>query len=408
MIKMLYSTLFLTLIFSLQCKESAELPTYPETILLDADYLFKNKARIKENDPQIKPAFDMLIREAEKAMHEGPFSVTDKKQLPPSGDKHDYASYSRYWWPDPNQPDGLPYIRRDGETNPESQNLAKSDRQRIGALGNNTETLGLAYYLTGDIKYAKKAAELLRVWFINPSTRMNANVNHAQCRPGHNLGYKSGVLDGRVMIMALEGSRLIAHSSALSDPEMDQLKAWATEYFEWLTSSEMALEESRSKNNHGSYYDVQALYFALYSGNTQAAIEISKNFTSLRLHSQITPEGSMPEEMARTRPLFYSVYNLHAMLLVAHLAEQVNVDIWNVQDKDSRLRRALDFLAPYADPEKKWPQPTIGTFDRMELFTILQMASQHYPNSNYMKEAEKLPIESRKTHRSNLTIPLMR
>lgn len=406
--KTLQVTLLFSILMSLMCRTTDLDDQYAETILMDAAHLANTKTQIEKNDPQLRPAFDQLLEDAEAALKEGPFSVTDKEEVPPSGDKHDYASYSRYWWPDPNQPDGLPYIRRDGETNPESQSLEKSDRQRIGAFGRNSETLGLAYYLSGEEKYAQKAAELLRVWFLEAATRMNPNVNHAQCRPGHNNGTKSGVLDGRLLIRALEGSILIASSSALSDTERKELKAWAGDYFEWLTTNEMALEEAASKNNHGSFYDVQAMYFALYAGNIEAATQIARKFEQRRIHSQIKTDGSMPEEMARTRPLFYSIYNLHAMFLVAHLAQKVNVDVWKAEDEDSRLRLGLDYLVPYTDSNKKWPHPTISETDRMAMFAILQMAERAYPDRNYLKVAEKLPVERRKIQRTNLVFPLMR
>lgn len=406
--KTLQVTFLLSVLMSSMCRTTDLDNQYAGTILMDLAYLASTKTQIEKNDPQLRPAFDQLIEDAEAALNEGPFSVTDKEKFPPSGDKHDYASYSRYWWPDPNQPNGLPYIRRDGETNPESQSLKTSDRQRIGALGRNSETLGLAYYLTGEEKYAEKAAELLRVWFLDAATRMNPNVNHAQCRPGHNNGTKSGVLDGRILIRALEGSMLIASSSALSDTEHKKLKAWAGDYFEWLTTNEMALEEAASKNNHGSFYDVQAMYFALYAGNSEAATQIAQKFVQRRIYSQIKPDGSMPEEMARTRPLFYSIYNLHAMFLVAHLAKKVDVDVWKADDKDSRLRLGLDYLVPYTDSNKKWPHPTIRETDRMEMFAILQMADRAYPDGDYLKVAEKPPLERRKIQRTNLVFPLMR
>lgn len=402
----LKALLLFTILLLLRCKTIDLDDQYVETILMDIEYLESTKARIEKKDPQLRDAFDQLIEDAEAALKEGPFSVTDKEKLPPSGDKHDYASYSRYWWPDPNQPNGLPYIRRDGVTNPESQSLKESDRKRIGALGINTETLGLAYYLTGEEKYAKKAAEILRVWFLDAATRMNPNVNHAQCRPGHNKGTKSGVLDGRLLIRAIEGSILISHY--LSDAEHERLKTWAGEYFKWLTTSEMALEEAASKNNHGSFYDVQAMYFALYSGNRDAAIEIARKFAQRRILSQIKQDGSMPEEIARTRPLFYSIYNLHAMFIVAHLAKKVDIDVWKTGDEDSRLRIGLDYLVPYTDPKKAWPNPTIGEADRMAMFAILQMADRAYPEGNYLKLSEKLPLERRKTQRTNLVFPLMR
>lgn len=390
------------------CKSIVVSDQHTETILMDMEYLMRTKTRVDANDPKLKYAFNQLIKEAEAALLKGPFSVTDKEKLPPSGDKHDYASYSRYWWPDPTKPDGLPYIWRDGETNPKSQSLKNSDRQRIGALSSCTETLGLAYYLTGKEKYAVKAAELLRVWFLDAATRMNPNVNHAQCRLGHNNGTKSGVLDGRLMIGAFEGAILIKGSTALSNAEHKKLKDWAAAYFEWLTTSKMALEEAASKNNHGSFYDVQAMYFALYSGNNDAATQVAQNFIRNRLFSQIKPDGSMPEEMARTRPLFYSIYNLHAMFLVAHLAKKVGVDIYNENDENSRLRTGLDYLIPYTDPKKPWPHPSIKKADRMKMFIILQMADHAYPNQNYLNAVETLPFDKRKIQRNNLAFPLIR
>lgn len=406
--KTMLGGLLIISVSSIMCSTTDKNKQGVETILMDTEYLAMTKASLDKNDLQFKKAFDQLLKDAEAALYEGPFSVTDKTKVAPSGDKHDYASYSRYWWPDPDKVDGLPYIRRDGETNPASQSLEESDRPRIGSFGINTETLGLAYYFTGEDKYANKAAELLKVWFLDSLTYMNPNVNHAQCRIGHNNGTKSGVLDGRQMIRALEGSLLISNSSALSATDYKELKAWSDEYFEWLTTNEMALEEAASKNNHGSFYDLQAIYFALYSGNRLAATQVAEKFTEHRILKQIKPNGSMPEEVARTRPLFYSIYNLHAMFLVAKLAEKVHVDVWDTGDKDSRLRVALDYLVPYTDPSKVWPSPTIGEADRIEMLALLQMANRVYSDGNYLEITKKLPAELRTKQRTNLAFPLMR
>lgn len=398
----------LLLIMTASCISNTSDVQHVDTLLISPDYLITTKTRIADNDPKLTDALDRLIANADAALTEGPFSVTHKVQLPPSGDRHDYASYSRYWWPDPNQPDGLPYIRRDGATNPASQNLDTSDRPRIGALAENCESLGLAYYLTGNESYAEKVAELLRVWFLDEETRMNPNVNHAQCRPGHNLGTKSGVLDGRLMIQALEASRLIEGSPALTEADREGLKKWAAAYFEWLTTADMALDEARSKNNHGTYYDVQAMYFALYADHRNEATRIAETFIERRLATQIQADGTMPEELARTRPLFYSMFNLHAMLLVAHMAEHVDVDIWQANDPNAPLRKALDHLVPYADPNIAWPTETLGSADRMQLFPILKMADQGYPEGHYLKKVETLPLTERSMHLSNLMLPIMR
>lgn len=390
----------------LQCKNSEQLVIAP--ILINSAKLEHSFYRIKNEDPQIIPALEQLIAEAEVALTEGPFSVTHKEKLPPSGDKHDYASYSRYWWPDPATPDGLPYLRKDGETNPDSQNLTTSDRPRIGAFGKNAETLGLAYFFTKDERYALKVAELLKVWFLDEETRMNPNVKHAQCRLGHNQGSKTGILDGRLIVKALEGSLLISGSGAMNAEEMEGLRSWTVKYFHWLTTNNMALEESASHNNHGSFYDAQAMYLALYSGQEAAAKLLASKAHQNRILKQIEPDGSMPNETTRTKPLFYSIYNLHALYLVAALSERVGVDIWLASNTGSRLRKALDYILPYADPKVSWPAPTLGECDRMHMLPLLYMASHAYSDNHYVLAAKLLPVAERQAHRSNLVFPLMR
>ena len=325
--KTLYYSISILFVF-IACQTDQTIYKSVDTILINEDHLKRNRTRLEQNSLKLRDSFIQLLKEAEIAMNEGPFSVTHKKKLPPSGDFHDYVSYSRYWWPDTSQPDGLPYKRRDGETNPDSQSSHLSDRPRIGKFGKNAETLGLAYYFTGEQKYAQKAAQLLRAWFLNKGTKMNPNMNHAQCRLGHNEGSKSGVLDGRLMIGAFESSLLIADSQEFSESEMFQLKEWASEYLNWLTTNKLALEEAKSKNNHGSFYDVQLMYFALFSGDKVLATKVANGFLKKRAILQILPDGSMPEELARTRPLFYSIYNLHALFLVAHMAESLEIDLW--------------------------------------------------------------------------------
>lgn len=392
---------FLALVFS-AC--SANDP--PATLLIDGRILAKTKQRLRQGDPALKPAFDKLLSDAEAAMQEGPFAVTDKKRLPASGDRHDYASYARYWWPDPSQPDGMPYIKRDGKTNPESLDSASTDRYRMDRMVIAVEKLGLAYYLTDESRYAGKAAQLLRTWFINPETRMNPNLNHAQYIPGDVPMEKAGVIDSRVLCRALDGALLIKNSSALTADEITALRTWCGDYLNWLKTDPMAILSSESLNNRGTFFDVQAMYYALFAGDTASAREIAEAAVQKRVLSQIKPDGSMPEELARTRSLHYSIFGLQAMMQLARLAEQVDVDLWQVGD--NRIRAALDYVAPYADPSREWPIEDIGKEDsRLNLLWPLLYAADFYKDEHYLRQAERLPEAERIVHRANLATPLM-
>ena len=91
----------------------------PQVFLLDAKRLQDTRHAINQGDKDIAAAWAKLQRDAQKALGEGPFSIVNKTVTPPSGDKHDYMTQAPYFWPDPKSPNGLPYIRRDGERNPE-------------------------------------------------------------------------------------------------------------------------------------------------------------------------------------------------------------------------------------------------------------------------------------------------
>ena len=356
-------------------------------LLLDSGTLATTKSQLEQEEPRLQKAYAQLILAADKALLEGPFSVTDKSQLPPSGNKNDYASYSRYWWPDPTKADGLPYRRMEKPIPgviPPAKNMRLDHRSLRFSL----------LFTAAKFNYGCGFLDAHE-----PNLTMPTQTRD---------GLKISVLDGRIMIRALEASLLIEGSKALSKEEKQGLKGWAEAYFEWLTSSELALQEAASKNNHGSYYDLQALYFALYAGKKEQAVQIAQNFYTKRILKQIQKDGSMPEEMARTRPLFYSIYNLNALFLVAHLAEKVAVDIWKKNISSSRLRTALDYLAPYSNPDKSWPHPTLRATNRMDLFQILQLADRVYPTGNYLDFARQLPKEDLEVERSLLAYPLMR
>src|SRR5262245_49919666 len=116
-------------------------PGKPVVYALSMQTLEKSKARINAKDPAVIEAYNALLKDAKKSMAFGPVSVREKKHNPPSGDKHDYMSLAPYFWPDPAKADGLPYIRKDGQTNPEVKEY--KDKEYMPALCGHVHTLAL-------------------------------------------------------------------------------------------------------------------------------------------------------------------------------------------------------------------------------------------------------------------------
>jgi len=341
------------------------------TFLWRPDWLETIKARVA-TDATLQPARAAMMVRADAALTRGPYTVVDKTQTPASGDKHDYMSMGPYWWPDPSRPGGLPYVRRDGQFNPERDTNA-FDLTDLEAMSQDVQALSLAYYFTGDKRYATQAASFIKVWFLAPETRMNPNFNHGQAVPGRVSGRAEGVIDATRLVKVVESLGLLDTSSALTDEERASLRDWFAELVQWMATSEIGRAEKAATNNHGVYYDMLISEFALYAGMDEVAQTVAERFKEGRIASQVAPDGSLPQELTRTRSLHYSTWTLTAAFDLAQIGQCVGVDLWNWQSADGRsLRAATQFMAGYAGREAEWPYPELDKTETMGLYEVFQ------------------------------------
>ncbi|MGY0041165.1 alginate lyase family protein [Pedobacter sp. NJ-S-72] len=301
----------------------------------------------------------------------------DKTSTPPSGSKHDYMSLAPYFWPDPSTPNGTPYIRKDGERNPDIRKI--TDAVFLHDMTDKCKFLSLAYYFTGQEKYATKAAELIKVWFIAPETRMNPNLNYGQAITGINDGRGIGIIESRSLVELADWAGLLEGSKALSKQETEGLKDWYKQYLTWMLNSRIGTDEHQSKNNHGTIYDSQTTSFALFTDNKELAKKILTESLK-RITVQITPEGEQPLELARTKAYSYSTMNLNdGWFNLALLGKHAGVDLWNYQTTDGRsIRKALDWLIPYGLGEKEKTMKQIIQYKTSELYRLLILAGTEY------------------------------
>ena len=357
--------------------------TPPATLEIDGAFL----AQVKSHpNPAI---LDAVHAEADEAMAVGPYSVMDEDETPPSGDKHDYMSLAPYWWPDPAKPNGLPYIRKDGETNPERYKIR--DDTEFNKVQSAVHALGLGYYFTGKEEYAARATLLLRTWFLDPATRMNPNLNYAQAVLGVNTGRGTGLIDVRGIPRLLDGITLLSGSRALTAQDQAALHKWFSDYLNWLETSKNGQDEADAKNNHGSWFDQQITGVALFLGDKDLARKIAETAETKRIAVQIKPDGTEPLELARTKSFSYSVFNLTALEWLAVESRLVGVDLWSYHaDNGASIRAALDYLLPYADGTKKWTYQALNGVEGDSLTEPLLLAAINYHNPEYLSDAKKL------------------
>jgi len=362
----------------------------PRVFLLDAKQLQLTRKHIRGGDKTSAPAWARLEDDARKTLAGGPYSIVNKVVTPPSGDKHDYMSQAPYFWPDPKSADGLPYIRRDGERNPEINKI--TDHRSLDQLQASVETLALAYYFKGDEAYATKAVHLLRAFFLDPATRMNPHLQYAQFIPGVNTGRGIGLIETRGLTRVVDAIGLLAGSKALTGADQRGFQDWFGKFLQWMQESKNGREEAAAKNNHGTYYDVQVVSFALFVGKKDLAIRTLQDARQKRIAKQIEPDGRQPLELARTKAWGYSNGNLDGLMQLATLGVRLGVDLWNYQTHDGRsIRKALDFLTPVALGERKWDYPELGGVKAESLFPLMRRAANIYHDKQYQALMAKVP-----------------
>jgi hypothetical protein len=312
-------------------------------------------------------------------------SVMDKDLTPPSGSKHDYMSQAPYFWYDSSKPNGLPYIRRDGQRNPEIYRI--TDHHNLGDLGSQVKTLTLAWHFTGDNRYAENAALRLRHWFLDEATKMNPNLEYGQGIPGINTGRGIGIIETIPLISIADAATMLEGAPAWTIADAKGLRTWYTQYLDWMLTSKNGQEEHAAANNHGTWYLAQATAIALYIKDTPKARDLAEEGKS-KIDHQIESDGKMPEELARTNGLGYSTYNLTAFFTLARLAAKAGVDLWKYNNNHrSSIRTAFDWLLPYALDQKKWEYQQIGGYNKDDIYSLLLQAYPVYADPKYLTAA---------------------
>ncbi|MEV5388040.1 alginate lyase family protein [Streptomyces sp. NPDC052721] len=335
----------------------------PRTAVLDGVRLQQTRARLP-HDPRLRRALADLTTRADAWLDQGPWTVVDKPKPAPGGDVHDYLSQAPYWWPTTaptaDNPWGCPYVQRDGQRNPEVD--SGTDRQDVEKVFDATYDLSLAWYYTGRRSYAEKAGQILRTWFLDPATRMNPELNHAQFIPCKYDGRAIGIIDFSQSYTSVLDAQAVLATGAPGWTAADRtaMTRWNEDFRDWLKNSDFGRQEGAAANNHGTFYDMQLAALAYATGDTALARRTVLDARAKRIDPQIAADGSQPQELTRTRSWHYSTFDLVAYTRLAAIGRHVGVDLWGYAGPDGQsLFKAVDYLLPAATGAAAWPHPEL-------------------------------------------------
>jgi hypothetical protein len=294
---------------------------------------------------------DRMVKMADEFLTEQPVTVTASHSPRSEGGQHDFFSEGDYWWPDPKNPDG-PYIQKDGMTNPDN---FVEHRKALMGMSVKVATLTAAYKITGEKKYADAAVKHLTAWFVNPDTMMNPNLEYAQAIHGLYKGRGIGIIDTIHLIEPVRAAMILEKDGILTGDDLTAMKKWFTQYVQWLTTSKNGGDEAKAKNNHGTCFWMQTSQFAQFVGDEKTLEAARKRFKEVLLPSQMEKDGSFPQELRRTKPYSYSMFNLDAMCTLCEIASTPADNLWGFTLPDGRnMKKGEEFMAPYIQDKDAW------------------------------------------------------
>jgi hypothetical protein len=307
-----------------------------------------------------RAATDVVRQNAAAALKSGPWSVTTHRPPDVDAGPNDYYSEGPYWWPDPKNPKG-PYIRKDGERNP---NRFQANRRDLGDMCSAVLALGMGGWMLGDKTCGEHAERILSTWFADSRTRMNPNLEYGQAVRGHNTGRGTGLIDTASMIQLVQGVWLLERAGTIDAKVLRLARDWFAEFSHWMTTSEKGLDEKKSGNNHSTWWTAQVAAYASFTGNIEMLKMAWDHYRTFLVPKEIEPDGSCPREEARTNSLSYSAMNLDAFSLVCCIASVQSVDLWTFPGpKGVGVADSFRYLTPFVQHPETWKKRQISKFN---------------------------------------------
>lgn len=336
--------------------------------------LERTRSLLAQNDASLDEVLAALTQQADSMLDAPLLSVVDDDIIPPDGDRRNYTSLGTYWWPNPDAADGLPYVRRDGQRNPQTM---IGDFPAMSEMSVHCCVLILAWRLTGDTRYTQKAIAQLRHFFLSTETGMLPNLQYAQRIPGICDGRGIGLIDTHRLVPLVELLPMLRDCDRWTGTDEQGMQRWFSQYLDWFENSELGQKERNEHNNHGTWHDAQAVAFALYTQQPDRAQAVLKQVTSRRIDQHIAADGSQPHEQARTLSLTYSMFNLEGLCSMAIAGQRIGIDLWqHTGPQGQSLMSAINYLAQYAGRFDTWPFEQIKPASSWKLAALLQIA-QH-------------------------------
>jgi hypothetical protein len=330
-----------------------------------------------------------VLSKAEWALRQQPITVTAQTSSRSAGGKHDFYSEGDYWWPNPASFDS-PYIQNDGMTNPDN---FVAHRKAMIRFSEVVGALASAYSLTGESRYVIHATLHCKAWFADTSTMMQPHLLYAQAIKGRFTGRGIGIIDAIQLMEVAQGLALMQKASSMDKIVLNASKSWFEQFLKWLTTHKYGIDEMNASNNHGTCWVMQVAAFAKFTGNDTLMKFCIDRYKNVLLPNQMAMDGSFPQELRRTKPYGYSIFNLDAMTIICQLLSSQQDNLWAFETADGKsIWKGIWYLYPFIADKTKWPlKPDVMHWkDWPVAQPFLLFGANAYGNKDWLNTWKKL------------------
>ncbi|KAI8973188.1 alginate lyase-domain-containing protein [Mycotypha africana] len=310
-----------------------------------------------------------------------------------------------------------------------------SEKDELGPLSKNVTILTLANYFTGEEKYGRAAANLIRVNFLNEyavededeynSARRipddshlldflsdqgyyfpsMSRISHVIPKYSHNRILNTSDLTKTDISSLLDCFRLLRHMQALTHKEYIDLQGMTAEFLEYLVTSPTGIHLAQMTDHRGVLYDLQVIAMAAFTDDVRLFLRVA-NRCRMRIGKQFTEDGAQPYEASSTRGrilllsasadidgktewkalLHYETLNLQYWTLLARGIQNAGIakDIWHyaAANRGQISHSVVQHLKKYSE---SLPKLTAGdaAFVKSRLQPLAYMAQEAFSYSHY-------------------------
>jgi len=377
-------TILIAFLFSFRI--NAQTKNATDFIYFSDEQIKAVKKAIDAHDVDIAPFINQLKKQADKAMKKAPWTITSVKAPKKSDDPHDYYSEGRYWWPNPDDPNGK-YIRKDGLTNPD---IFRAHTKMLNQVYDAVFYLSLAAFFLNDQKYAVQASRIISAWFLNPETKMNPNLNFAQAVRGVSDGRGSGIIDMHRFSMFPTAINLLDASGKWNSRDYNSLKDWFRQFLNWMLTSKNGKHEMNSGNNHATWWAAQSMAYSIFLNDTSVYNMLVEHTKKDLIAKEISADGSCAREEARTRSMHYTAFNQDAFSLICTMTSLRGTDLWTYSTPESgSVKKSIDYFLSYLQGDKKWEKENIVPFEGEQPLSF-PLAYLQFKNPAYLDQYDKM------------------